>query len=133
MLGSRLRESLWQPEVIVNGFQHGLALVALVLVGCTATPELESGGTLPAAAELASSAADSAATESVAVAPALVVDAHEMATRTGPPIICREVLKQGSNVITTECRTAEGWKLYERRQAQEAAEIVRMLQGSRYR
>jgi hypothetical protein len=103
-----------------------VALVTLlVTAGCAAGPEIAD----EASAEVAVSAADGSGT----VVPDTIVDANELVARTPPPVICRHVLKQGSNVIIEQCRTAQDWKLYERRQAQEAAAIVRTLQRGAYR
>jgi hypothetical protein len=78
-------------------------------------------------------AAVAEADDSGAVVPDTIVDANELVARTPPPVICRQMLKQGSNVIIQQCMTAKDWKLYERREALEAQSFVRMLQGGAYR
>jgi hypothetical protein len=102
-----------------------VALVTLLAAGCAAGPEI--------ASEASSEVAVTAADESGTVIPDTIVDANELVARTPPPVICRHMLKQGSNVIIEQCMTAKDWKAYERRQAQEAAAIVRTLQRGAYR
>lgn len=100
-----------------------VALVALLAVaGCASGPEV--------AEELSATAA---VAEGGTVVPDTIVDANELVARTPPPVICRHMLKQGSNVIIEQCMTADNWKAYERRQAQEAQSIVRTLQRGAYR
>ena len=103
-----------------------VALVTLIAAaGCASGPET----TVAATPEAAVAAADDSGT----IVPDAIVDANELVARTPPPVICRHMLKQGSNVIIQQCMTAENWKLYERRQAQEAQSIVRTLQRGAYR
>lgn len=111
-------------------FRFFLALAALLVASCAAAPELDQAA---ASTELTQPATTTTASAASSVTPNLVVDVNDLAARAGAPIICREMLKQSSNVVTTQCMTAADWKRFERREAQEAAEIVRMLQGSRYR
>jgi hypothetical protein len=60
-----------------------------------------------------------------------VVDGNQLAARSADTLLCRELLVRGSNQIRRMCGTAEQWKVYERREAQAAAEMVRrMQQGS---
>lgn len=59
------------------------------------------------------------------------VDGNALAQRS--PIICREMLKPNSNVHTNQCMTAADWERWERLEAKNAAELVRMMQGGRYR
>jgi len=66
-------------------------------------------------------------------APVTVVDAAELIAREPPPVVCREILKQGSNVHILQCMTAENWRIFERAEALNAASIVRMMQGRAYR
>ena len=67
------------------------------------------------------------------ITPDLIVDANELIARQPTPPICRDVLRQNSNVIVTRCMSAADWKTYERREAREAEAVVRMLQGGHYR
>ena len=41
------------------------------------------------------------------VVPNTVVDANELVARTPPPVICKEILKPGSNVHIQQCMTAD--------------------------
>jgi hypothetical protein len=109
-------------------FKLCAALAVLLVAGCAGAPEVADEAT--ASAALADS---SAAPETATPGDARVVDVNELVASTPPPLICRQILKQGSNVIVTQCLTAKDWKLFQRRQEQDAAEIVRMLQGSKYR
>ena len=68
-----------------------------------------------------------------AAAPVMVVDAAELIAREPPRVVCREILKQGSNVHILQCMTAENWKIFERAEALNAASIVRMMQGRAFR
>ena len=103
-----------------------VALAALLAAaGCASGPETADEGS----AEAAVAAPDGSGT----VVPDTIVDANELVARTPPPVICRHMLKQGSNVIIQRCMTAKDWKVYERRQAQEAQSIVRTLQRGAYR
>jgi hypothetical protein len=126
-----------------------IVLTGIVLGACASSSELPGGGTIPVAATAPAAAAEnagilaeatvaeatvaepSAAETAAAVAPTLTVDANQLAQL--PTITCREVLKPGSNVIITACMTRDAWRAYDRREAQEAQELVRMMQGGRYR
>jgi hypothetical protein len=69
--------------------------------------------------------ADATAAEASA---ATVVDGNVLAARSATTPICRDVLRRGSNVHVTECRTAEQWRMYQRAEAQAAGELVRRMQ-----
>jgi hypothetical protein len=99
-------------------------VLLLAVAGCASAPEGPDETAAAAAVE---------APEEGSVTPDLVVDANDLVARTPPPLICRHSLKQGSNVIVQRCMTAQEWKLFERREAQEARAIVRTLQGGAYR
>lgn len=113
-------------------FKQSLALAALVLAGCAANPPLESRNTVASTA-LARSATNAAPRAGAAVTPNLVVDVNDLAARAPAPVICRDMLKPNSNVITRHCMTEADWKRYKNAEAQHAASIVRMLQGGAYR
>lgn len=113
-------------------FKLCLILAALVLAGCAANPELQSGATLASTA-LAGSATNAALPAGAAVAPNLVIDVNDLAARAPAPVICRDMLKPNSNVITRQCMTEADWKRYKYAEAEHAASIVRMLQGRAYR
>lgn len=104
-------------------------LAALLLAACASTPseEVARDDSKPDAIASESRAPPSAPV----VTPSRTVDANQLARL--PAIVCRDVLKPGSNVLITQCMTVEGWKAYERREADQAEETVRMLQGSRFR
>ena len=113
-------------------FKQCMALAALVLAGCAASPELEDGVTL-ASATPAARATDATPQASAAVTPDLVVDVSDLAARNPPLVICRDLLQRNSNVIVRQCMTEAQWKRFKQIEAQEAAAIVRGLQGGAYR
>ena len=67
-----------------------------------------------------------------AVSPDLVVDVNQIAARAPDPVVCREVLKQGSNMHVIYCLTRADWRRYKRIEADEAEDFVRALQGGTY-
>ena len=103
-----------------------VVLAALLVAGCASAPEVadEAPAATPAVAATASSGT---------VVPDTVIDANELIARTPPRPICREVLRPNSNVHETRCMYAEDWKRWEQLEAQNAAQIVRMMQGGAYR
>jgi hypothetical protein len=101
------------------------AVAALLVIGHAAKTELQDG--TPAAAAPAATRPAPAA-----VTPDLVVDVNQLAARAPEPVLCREVLKQGSNVHVIYCLTRSDWKRYKRAEADEAEELVRALQGGSY-
>ena len=107
-----------------------VVLAALLAAGCASSPEVADEA--PAAAAFAATSGAGTAAPS-SVVPNTVVDANELIARTPPPVICKEILKPGSNVHIQQCMTADNWKRYERYEAQNAAELVRMMQGGAYR
>lgn len=112
-------------ETVMSRTKAWVALVTLVAAaGCASAPETT---------EAPPEAAIAATEDSGTVVPDAIVDANELVARTPPPVICRHMLKQGSNVIIQQCMTAENWKRFERRQAQEAQSIVRTLQRGAFR
>lgn len=99
-----------------------LVLAAVLAAGCASAPE-----------ELtASTGADGTVGVADETDPT-VVSLDEITMDPGSVVICREMLKQGSNVIVATCMSREDWKRYERRRAQDAAAVVRFLQGSAFR
>lgn len=98
----------------------------LAAAGCASGPEVAGEAPVAAAAVVAN---DGSST----FVPDRIVDANELIARVPPPVICRDVLRPNSNVHITQCRTAEEWKIWQQREAKNAAEIVRMMQGGRYR
>jgi hypothetical protein len=81
----------------------------------------------PAAAAAAPAVTTQAAAADGAAAP-VVVDGNQLAARAAQTPICRDVLRRGSNVHVTECRTAEQWRIYQRAEAQAAGDLVRRMQ-----
>jgi hypothetical protein len=103
------------------GFSTLFAAASLV-AGCAVSPQAEpTGGTAQIAVQTGGDPE---------VVPSFAVDAQ--AVHPGSEVRCREVLKPGSNVIITQCRTADDWKRYERRESLRAQALVRALQGSHY-
>lgn len=108
-----------------------LVRIAVVLAAaaftaaCATTSEQAAIPAAPATVANSSDGRAPATTE-----PVLVVDVNE-SVQARPEVVCRDMLKPGSNVIITQCMTAANWKLYQRRVELEAREIVRALQGFR--
>jgi len=109
-----------------------VALAMLLAAGCASSPEITDEAVIAAAPALAA-APSSTSPSTGTVVPDTVVDANELIANTPAPPICREVLKFNSNVHERRCMSAEHWKQWERAEAQRAAEIVRMMQGSAFR
>jgi hypothetical protein len=57
-----------------------------------------------------------------------VVDGNQLAARTADTLLCRDLLVRGSNQMRKMCGTTEQWKVYDRREAEAAAEQVRRMQ-----
>lgn len=98
-----------------------------------ATPVAEAAPVAATPAAEPASSGDAVIAAADATAPVTVVAAAELIAREPPPVICREILKQGSNVHILQCMTAESWKVFQRAEARNAASIVRMMQGRPYR
>jgi len=108
-----------------------VVVAMLLAAGCASSPEVADEAAIAAPAIAA--APDPASPTAGTVVPDTVIDAHELIANTPAPPICREVLKFNSNVHERRCMSAEHWKQWERAEAQRAAEIVRMMQGSAFR
>jgi hypothetical protein len=108
-----------------------VVLAALLIAGCASSPEVADEESTPATPVAASSTAQRSG--SGIVVPDTVVDANELIANTPAPPICREILRPNSNVHERRCMSAEHWKLWDQAEAQRAAQIVRMMQGSPYR
>lgn len=116
-------------------FNWVMALTTTLLAACTSAPEqaavIRAAAAATPAAARTTEATEGGAVEAAAVEPDLIVEAGNQDP--GSEIRCREMLKQGSNVIVTRCMTMADWEEFERRQALDAQEIVRRLQGGNYR
>jgi hypothetical protein len=112
-------------------FKQCLAVAVLVLAsGAAHVAAAQEANPSPAAPAATPSATRSE--PSAAVTPDLVVDVNQLAARAPEPAICREVLKQGSNVHVIYCLTRADWRRYRRAEADDAEEFVRALQGGTY-
>jgi hypothetical protein len=98
---------------------------ASLATACATTQEQA----LAPAAASATVASSSDGRDAAPTKPVLVIDVNE-SVQARPEVICKDILKPGSNVIVSQCMTAANWKLYQRRVEREAQAIVRMLQGS---
>lgn len=109
------------------------AYVALVMLlaaaGCASGPEVAD----EALAATTAATAVAATEEPGTVVPVTVLDVNQLVASQAPPVICREILRRGSNVHVSLCGTAEQWKRYAHREAEDAAALTRMMQGGRYR
>jgi hypothetical protein len=98
-------------------------------------PPLAAATAAPAAPAAPVTAATAAAEAPVEPAAASqeprVVDGNQLAQRSADTLLCRDMLVRGSNAKRRMCGTAEQWKVYERREAQAAAEMVRRMQQGR--
>jgi hypothetical protein len=107
-----------------------LVLAATFLAaGCSSSRENLAEAVAAAPPPTAAAVAETASTGVAPTELNAVVDGNELAQRTLP--ICRDLLKPGSNVIVTQCMSAENWRIYKRREEQQAQELVRLLQGGR--
>jgi hypothetical protein len=113
-------------------------LTAIFVAGCASQETAEQppaavaqAGDAAAAAPQTSDAGQ-AATAAETLGEVKTVNLKDM-TQPNTGAICRQVLRQGSNVIVTQCMTPEGWKAYERWRTRNAQEMLRALQGSAYR
>lgn len=107
-----------------------MLLLAMSLVaGCAST------GGRPAPSEVAAQPATGAANtaEKAEITALRVIDLNETVDDSASTVVCRQMLRQNSNVITTNCMTRADWKEFERRQALQAEEFVRRLQNGTYR
>jgi hypothetical protein len=113
-------------------------LASLAVAACASAPQSTDGAgsaIAPSAATEAQaqvqtqSESESAAAEGAAgeVTPNLVVDARD--PNPSGTVVCRELLREGSNVIIKRCMTLKDWETFERIQAQQAEDFVRRLQG----
>ena len=108
-----------------------VSLACLAAFGCAGNrahlADATAGAAPPAAAATRAPAALVTATAAQTAA-ATVVDGNVLAARSATTPICRDVLRRGSNVHISECRTAEQWRDYQRVEAQAAGELVRRMQ-----
>ena len=111
---------------------HCFVAAVLVLAGAAAhAQETQAVGASAPAASAATPKTDRRQASS-AVSPDLVVDVNQLAARAPDPVVCREVLKQGSNTHVIYCLTRADWRRYKRVEADEAEDFVRALQGGTY-
>ncbi len=106
----------------MNPIKLCLMLAAALVAGCASAPE-----------QLSASTGTQAAAELVGEIDPTVVTLEEITLNPGSVIVCREMLKQGSNVIVKTCMSRDDWVRYKRREARDAAAVVRFLQGSAFR
>jgi hypothetical protein len=114
------------------GWFKSCAAVAAVLfaAGCAVTPEEAQMDNSAETAETTNLVARADAPDGEDAVAARVVDATEPPP--GSEVACRQMLRQGSNVIVRRCMTRDDWQAFRRQQAEEARRIVRMLQGGAY-
>ena len=117
-----------------------LACVALLTsalaVGCAGNRENgvdtpTAAAATPTATAVTTLAAAPAAEQADPGAGVTVVDGNQLAARSAGTLLCRDLLVRGSNQMRRMCGTTEQWKLYERREAQAAGEMVRRMQQGR--
>lgn len=109
-----------------------VVLAALIAVGCASNAELATDTVATGAPALAATPSSESA-GSATVVPDAVVDANDLVASSPARPVCRELLRPNSNVRKKYCMSAESWQVYDRAEAQRAAEIVRTWQGGAYR
>ena len=103
-------------------------VTAALLAGCAVSLE-EAAESAPDAATATGASVQSGA---AAPAPDLVVNVEDLAAGdTG--VICRQMLRESSNVIVNRCMTPSQWKTFNRLTAMRAQEALRRMQSGRYR
>jgi hypothetical protein len=118
-----------------------VVLVSALAAGCAGNRENLATATAAIApatpAATAATAAPAVTTTTVAAAPTAqaapggsvtVVDGNQLAQRSAGTLLCRDLLVRGSNQMRRMCGTAEQWKIFERREAEAAGEMVRRMQ-----
>jgi type V secretory pathway adhesin AidA len=120
-----------------------LLLTSALAAGCAGSRDNLAADTAPAATPAVAVAAAATPVTAVAAsvaqaapadgaAPATtMVDGNQLAARSADTLLCRELLVRGSNQIRRMCGTTEQWRVYERREAQAAGEMVRRMQQGR--
>jgi hypothetical protein len=118
--------------IVVVGFCV-VSFATLIVAGCASAPgSPESATATPLAADSSVAAELSAVDRREGeLVPDATVDARD--PNPGSTVTCREMLKQGSNVIIKQCMTQDDWKTFERLQEQDAKAVLRTLQGGAYR
>jgi hypothetical protein len=107
-------------------------LTSALTAGCAGNRENVADTATAAPTATVAAVAAAPAEQAAPGQPPTVVDGNQLAARAAATPICRDVLRRGSNVHVTECRTAEQWRIYQRAEAQAAGELVRrMQQGAR--
>jgi hypothetical protein len=110
-------------------------LTSALATGCAGNRENRVDATAAAATPTAPAvttlAAAPAAEQAAPGAGVTVIDGNQLAARSADTLLCRDLLVRGSNQMRRMCGTAEQWKLYERREAQAAGEMVRRMQQGR--
>jgi NAD(P)H-hydrate repair Nnr-like enzyme with NAD(P)H-hydrate dehydratase domain len=116
-------------------------LVVLIFAGCASAPEqatladaaaTHSGSGQTAFAVGSDGAPDSSASAVEEEEPTLaVLDASTFYP--GSVVVCKDMLKPGSNVVITQCMTRDDWKRFERALELQAQQMLRQWQGSGFR
>jgi hypothetical protein len=102
-----------------------------VLVAACASSPREPSESVAATSQATQATATAAPTSVVDSNGVLVVNTADQ--NLGSIVECRQMLKQGSNVIVRRCMTRDDWVKFKRQEEREAAAIVRVLQGGAYR
>lgn len=113
-----------------------VVLAAVVAAGCARAPEaadVAATGAPAVAPSIAAAPSDASGASADVLVPDAIIDANDLVANTPARPICREMLRPNSNVRTKQCMSAESWELYDRAEAQRAAELLRTWQGGRYR
>jgi hypothetical protein len=108
-----------------------VVLVFALAAGCAGNRETVADTPATAAAPTLAAAAATPAGQTDAAGGVTVVDGNQLAQRSADTLLCRDLLVRGSNVQRRMCGTAAEWKVYERREAQAAGEMVRRMQQGR--
>jgi hypothetical protein len=103
----------------------GLLTVSL-FAGCAAAPRQSTE-----VSSVAEPVPAVAAASSAEVVPDKVIDLNAVIDDSPSRVVCKEMLKEMSNVVVKRCMTVADWEKYKRAQALRAEEFVRQLQGFR--
>jgi hypothetical protein len=112
----------------------------LVFAGCASAPQAPGeNAVIPAAGVSAPAQASAAATDSniegaggdtARTAKPEAVPTVEVAKLADTnPVTCRDMLIQGSNVLRTQCKTRNDWKVYDQAQRVWAQDLLLRMQG----
>jgi hypothetical protein len=108
----------------MNMFRFVLLSTVILVAACASAPK-ENSATTPPQTSRASDALEPVSV--TADTQLLVLDENSL--NTGSVVVCRQMLRQLSNVIDRQCMTRDNWKIYERALELQAQRILRNMRG----